>query len=649
MDWIDPKYASKSQSKKSPGSKASTTRSKGQKKTKRGSSKTLATQVQAALAQPHEVWTAAYDHALGQLTWPKGCTAEGSFLWSSVSLAQAEVLVRCGVSGKRLSSIVSSKEQESEQLAEIVGLMEHPLESQAFGWLDSADLDPKAALATVALAWHLPDHAKRSGNEWLSQWLQATVERFATLNEEPEAGIFPKLAFQCELPLLVALATASSNSILQSEASKAMDFLAEHLESIEVNIEGWLLGGAKFLRPALGSILRCRVLANSLGLRKWYPPQQKALAELLCDAARWSRPDGTQIMAANRKAPKARSYWSALAGQTRRPKSMQAVMTLNGIGDGKRSEVVESVSVAKLPPLTQYSEYAAAHCGQTDWRKKGSKFAVDFSNSQCTLEALGPKGTPLIAGPIQSSVEIDGQAQMQLNEWREICWFSDDDVDYLEIESQFGDKAKIQRQIILLRDERLLMLGDTLMVEEPSHIKLTCDYPLAPGTRFCEQSDVTEGHLECGNVKSLVLPLFLPEWRRELSITGDKSQLSGSPQSLTAIHETRATRLYMPTIISLCPALSKQPYTWRHLTVADELRIVARDEAQAFRVQFGEEQFFFYRNLGRPARRTALGVHTVDDFYAARFDVDEGDCYTIVQVEPMASSASNKTIASPAI
>lgn len=646
MDWIDPKYAAKSQTKKSSGSKSSKNRRKEKRPQKRASGKSLATQVNAALAQPHEVWTSAYDHALGQLSWPKGCSAEGSFLWSTVSIPQAEVLVRSGVSGKRLSSIVSDKSQESEQMAEVVGLMEHPLESQAFGWLDSADLDPNAALGTVALAWHLPDHAKRAGNEWLSQWLKAVIERFKTFTEEPEGGIFPKLAFQCELPLLTASATSTSNGILQSEASKAMDFLAEHMESIEVNIEGWLIGGAKFLRPALGSILRCRVLADSLGLRKWYPPQQKALAELLCDAARWSRPDGTQIMAANRKAPKARAYWSALAGQTRRPKSMLATMTLTGIGEGKRSDVVESVSIAKLPPLTQYSEYAAAHCGQTDWRKKGSKFAVDFGNSQCTVEALGPKGTPLLSGPISTSVEIDGQAQMQLNEWREICWFSDDDVDYLEIESQFGDQARIQRQIALFREERLLLLGDSLLTDQPAHLKLTNAYPLAGQTRFLEQSDVTEGYLQCGSVKSLVLPLFLPEWRRELSIKGDRSQLTANANSMVAMNEAQASRLYMPTVISLCPTLSKLPYTWRHLTVADELRIVNRDEAQAFRVQIGEEQFFLYRNLSRPTRRTALGIHTVDDFYAARFDADEGDCDTIIQVEPMAPSIMTKSVAS---
>ena len=108
----------------------------------------------------------AFDHALASLKWPNGCSMETSFLWSSVMLEQAEVLVRAGMSANKLSTIISEKtatteQEKAEQVAEVVGLMEQSLETLAFQWIDSADAYPHAALGVAALAWHLPDHARR--------------------------------------------------------------------------------------------------------------------------------------------------------------------------------------------------------------------------------------------------------------------------------------------------------------------------------------------------------------------------------------------------------------------------------------------------------------------------------------------------------
>ncbi|MFK7735473.1 MAG: hypothetical protein AB8B50_05580 [Pirellulaceae bacterium] len=645
MDWIDPKYASKAGKSSKKPSKSSrtnedskTTQSSTSASTKGPAKSQLKGQVAAALAQPLEVWSSAYDHELSKLKWAKDCSAEGSLLWSTTSLPQAEVLVRGGMSAKKLAAIVSNKptgnkEDQAKQISDVVGLMDHSLENLAFSWLETADVDPLAALGTLAIAWHLPEHARRPGNDWLPQWLKRVVEDLTSIQVDPEAGILPSLAFHCELPLLIAYATAASSSTLEAEASRAMDNLAEYLESCEENIEHWLAHRGSFLRPALACIFRCRTLANSLRLRKWYPPQQKALAKLLIDAARWSRPDGTQLLGAPKRFNKSKSYWSALIGQTRRPKAMMAAMTLSGIGEGKRSEAASQISVSKLPALTQYCEPAAMHCGQTDWRRKGSKVALEFGQADCNLEALGPKGIPLLHGDWTLSVEIDSQARLQLNEWQEVCWFCDEDVDYLEIEARFGDEDRVQRQMILFREERLLLLADTLISETASALSMRSQIQLAANVSYRNEVKSTEGFVKSSAAECLALPLFLPEWKRDLSIAGDASSFSCVENQLVANAVAKGKRLYMPTLFSLCPSHARKPFTWRHLTVADELRIVRKDEAQAFRIQIGTDQWFVYRNLAKPIRRTALGVHTMDDFYAARFDSDEGECDTIVQVE----------------
>jgi hypothetical protein len=92
-------------------------------------------------------------------------------------------------------------------------------------------------------------------------------------------------------------------------------------------------------------------------------------------------------------------------------------------------------------------------------------------------------------------------------------------------------------------------------------------------------------------------------------------------------------RIYSPVLLSLCNRLSKLPYTWRQLTVAEDLKIVSRDQAVAYRFQIGDEQYAFYRNLATVRRRSFLGIHALCEFYAGSFDKDSGEADTLVEVE----------------
>ncbi len=634
MDWIDPRYAVATQ----PEATELSREKKGKKKKRvsRRKGKPLSTQVTAALAQPLDVWTTAYDHALGRLKWPSGCSSEATFLWSAVMHEQAEVLVRAGMSAKKLSAIVSegtasTDQQKAEQLAEVVGLMDQSLETLAFEWLDSADAYAHSALAIAALAWHLPEHARRPAGDWLTQWSQAVVDRICGYQPDFDEAAISHLVLQCELPLLIGVATAASKRTILAEASRAMDHLAEHLERSEDHAAPWLMHGATYLRASLASVLRCRVLANSLGLRKWYPPQQKALSGLLKHAARWSRPDGTQLLVAGNTAPRAKSIWEALVKQTRSPKPMLAAMALSGIGTGNRSHFRKKTNVVKLPALTHYCEDAAGVCMQSDWRQKGCRFALDFSDTEICVEALGPKGKPVIVGEWTAHVELDGQAQLQLGEWGELCWFSDGDVDYLEMEARYGQHARVQRQAVLFREDRMLLMADALLCDQPGEWSLRSEIPLAADATFQPEKKTHEGTiLTSSGARCLTLPLFLPEWRRQVTSGGLKQE----GENLVVHNEcVGERRLYMPVLFSLTATHAKQAFTWRRLTVGEELRIVGPDEATAFRVQIGADQWLLYRTLAAATRRTALGMHTMADFYAGRFDADDGEVDTLVEVE----------------
>ncbi len=640
MDWINPRHAAATTASGLAVSDSAGRPLSGKASRKRlpARMKTLSKLVSAAMAQPLDVWTAAYDHQLSQLKWPRAVSLENTFLWSTVIQEQAEVLVRAGLSAKKLSAIVCESVAHTEpernaQLSEVIGLMDRPLESVAFGWLQTADAFPKSALGISALAWHLPEHARRVGNEWLPAWVQSLVERIITYTPDLEESVICHLVLQCELPLLIGVATSGSQRSVLNTASEAMDHLAEYLERSQETPAPWLAHGATYLRAALASVIRCRVLADSLGLRKWYPPQQHALSELLKHACRWARPDGTQLLAAGYNAPRPQAMWQALAKQTRNAKSLRNAMHLSGLlpeASTKNGKASQAKAASKTPPLTDYCSDAACVVMQSDWRSTGIRFALDFSDSEICIEALGKEGAAVLAGQWTAHVERDGQPQLQLDEWSEVCWFSDDDVDYLELEAKFGQHARLQRQALLFRKDRMLLLADALLCDQPGAWSIRSHMPLAGDAHFEPAEKTTEGVIATGSGRRyLTLPLHLPEWRRQAAA----GRLQAEQETLICEQQAHGQRLYAATLISLRGSHARKPVTWRHLTVGQDLRIVGDDEAVAFRVQIGKKQWVLYRSLEKPLRRTAIGMHTLSEFFAGRFDAEDGNLEPLLEVE----------------
>ncbi|MCC6511977.1 MAG: hypothetical protein IT423_22960, partial [Pirellulaceae bacterium] len=499
-------------------------------------------------------------------------------------------------------------------------------------WLDEADREADSALGLAAFAWQLPEHARRSGNTFLGPWLQDAADRVAKAKCDPDDSVLCELVLKSELPLLLGTVTGAGKRSLFVEAFEAMDNLALLLEQAEDQPARWLAYGASYLRASLGSVLRCRIMADALGLRKFYAPQRAALETLLQHAARWTRAGGSNLLGVPGLIPVVEAHWEALAKIARKSKSLTAVMTLSDLTtrELKRKEAKALVVPSQLPPLTHYCDTARAVSMQTDWFKRGGRMAIDYSDSPLAMEIIGPKGATLLSGRWPLQVELDGQAQLQLDDWEEVCWFSDDEVDYLEVEAKFGDNCCIQRQMMLFREEQLVMLADALIGDREGKWSMQSSLTLGPGVRAEEAVATRESWLITpSGQRCLVLPLAQPEWRKQLC----NSKLTYENQTVTLRATTSASRLYSPWLLSLKPSHADKPMTWRQLTVAEDLTIVPASTAVAYRVQIGREQWLIYRTLAEATRRTALGMHTIYDFFAGRFDGDTGDVDTLVEVE----------------
>jgi hypothetical protein len=79
-------------------------------------------------------------------------------------------------------------------------------------------------------------------------------------------------------------------------------------------------------------------------------------------------------------------------------------------------------------------------------------------------------------------------------------------------------------------------------------------------------------------------------------------------------------------------SLRDLPFTWRRLTVAEDLVIQPAEVAQAFRLQLGAQQLVFYRSLAQAVRRSVLGLHLNSEFYAGRFDSEDTAYEAIVEI-----------------
>jgi len=151
---------------------------------------------------------------------------------------------------------------------------------------------------------------------------------------------------------------------------------------------------------------------------------------------------------------------------------------------------------------------------------------------------------------------------------------------------------------------------------------------------FKSEPKTTEGRLvrkgEQDEAVALLLPVAIPEWRRAPS--HGKLGFQGSTMVLQC--DTSAKNLYSPLVMSLRGNQNAQSYTWRQLTIAEELHIQPRDVAEAYRVQIDRDQWVFYRSLTPCARRTVMGLHLNTEFYAGRFSRTDGEYEPIVEVNP---------------
>ena len=268
------------------------------------------------------------------------------------------------------------------------------------------------------------------------------------------------------------------------------------------------------------------------------------------------------------------------------------------------------------------------------WNRRRGRLDVDFSRPVMRVTVGGGK-QPALDGEIACQTTIDGSVRKPVSGWEELCQYTDDDVHYLELEQKLDGGAVLQRQLLTLRDDQAVLIGDSVLVPEVDSgaaavgIEHVVRMPIGGQHVARDAAETREVFLRRDDRdQALVIPVGGGEWR----VGSTNATLVANGEDLVW-RSTGRQRMYSPLWIDLQRRRFDRPRTWRRLTVAEELKLVDSNVATAFRIQSGSSQWMFYRSLVPGRLRTVLGKHLMHDFYASRFDPGDGVHEDLVTVD----------------
>lgn len=487
--------------------------------------------------------------------------------------------------------------------------------------------------ATHALIWsaalpRLSQHLEP--NRWWDalgkiQQLRETVLQRA-MTDRPSHLI---IAAEIGLTLAWRLPDLPSCKRMEKSASEQLnDWCRYDEEAINLAIAG----GAD-ARLVLASLMRCRWILEETTKRK-FGKQPRSVGDRLATwvAAMTTHTGGTAFSEVSRREVRDDLPPDGLLGRAAEfdPEALEPAIAA---ALGRTQSGGRLAWQVSLPEAYHHGEEAKIAVMFPDWDVRRGRVHLDYGDADPNLELFAGR-VAVLAGRCQTMIEIDDQPQRESGPWELTCEYTDDDVHYVEIEQPWTGGIMLQRQVMLIRDDRCLLFADGVLpkdgsAEDAGNIRYHCRLPLADSIQAEPDPQTREIYLGDGRPRGLVIPLSANEWRigpsdATLKVTDDHHLLMTS---------SGAGRLYVPLWFDFQQRRLSRKRTWRQLTVAEDLRIVDRNEAVGYRVQLGSEQWLVYRSLSRRGCRTVLGKHLIADFYGARFDTGDGSLEELVTVD----------------
>ncbi len=382
------------------------------------------------------------------------------------------------------------------------------------------------------------------------------------------------------------------------------------------------------MRPLLACWTRCVAMGQSLKNGCWNETAEIQYAWLIRQTLRFSRRDGTQVLTSGARDPWPKDlFQAAMELDGDREDRKIARMVLPARKRSSRAKDQRSTGKKKLPASATHSEWSSVAMLRPTWSHADGMFAVDYSRHQLSIELSLGRHT-LLFGSATLNLWADDEPLEQETPWESVCWESDSGGDYLEIEATFSNDVRVQRQMLFGREDRFLLLADAIHSPQPCSLRYEARWPLDSGTVANPRKRTREVTLTAGKPRAEVLPLALPEWRRDLRV----GELEAQKDHLLLRQAFTGRGLYAPLLIDLDARRRGRPVTWRQLTIAEDRKIVTPEMAVGYRIQVGKKQWLIYRSIGERGSRSVLGENLISEFLVCRFDAN-GAGKRLVEIE----------------
>lgn len=487
------------------------------------------------------------------------------------------------------------------------------LHEQLKDWLGRPNVDARAAWEGLVWLGELPQWVGLLEASACSDFLAACEALCCDVELDDDPLRYQLLSVEMTAGLGALGAMLGQAGNLPSKSEQSLLKLSEQW----LDGEGLPEGRHLFLmRPILASWTRC--LAEPSTSHGFGSEVREQFTWLLRQTLRMSRSDGAEVFSP--------AVVSANRGDAAFERCLETALGLADDADANElfkllwSDRQRGRSAKSVVGVSAYSEWGQVATLRSAARRESPQVSVAFDGRTCRLELCAE--LPLLRGEWTAELVIDAQTFTPTQAWEEVCWHEDDDAVYLELETHLGDHWKLQRHILVARDEGFALLADAVLGADQDSkqaksttLTYTSRIPLCPVLRLDPEKETNEAWLSGRRQRWLALPLALPEWRADRHL----GSLTCEDQRLVLKSRRCGQNLFSPLLIPLRNLRSKVDYTWRPLTVGDQLEIQPHDVACAYRVQVGDRQWAVYRSLADRANRTFLGHNLTTEFFVGLF------------------------------
>ncbi len=301
----------------------------------------------------------------------------------------------------------------------------------------------------------------------------------------------------------------------------------------------------------------------------------------------------------------------------------------SGNEDGVPNRESSPHKVDRASPPASQSDWAKLLVSRTRWSADADSLVIAHQTAIPAIE-FAAFGRRVFSGTWDFRVRIDGADVDLPGECDAVCWFSDADADFVELQWTTDPGLVICRQAMLTRGDHQLVLADA--VSAPSRpearVEIETSLPLATGSTGKTLRPGRELRLQANGVPLRCFPIGLP---MDHLLRGNGSLESESDRLV--VRHSGVGAAYAPVLFDWHPQRRESAADWRNLTVTEDGRRLGPEAAAGCRIRLGKRQLVVYRNLNASkAKRAVLGHHHDHESVIGRFTSD-GEVDPLVLVE----------------